>query len=109
MNEKELGKISAASLEVIDGRLGLHLTLSGESWGCQHSIWTWSPSQVEITEYTKWTEEDRESKMILIMREIDKLMKESNVSNLKDLNGIPIEVEFEGNTFKDFRILTEVL
>jgi hypothetical protein len=43
------------------------------------------------------------------MRYISKLLNEAKVHNVYELKGIPVEVTLENNTFKDFRILTEVL
>ena len=43
------------------------------------------------------------------MRFLSKTLKEAKVSDVKDLVGVPVEIEFEGNSLKDWRILTEVL
>jgi hypothetical protein len=37
------------------------------------------------------------------------LLKQAKVEKVSKLVGIPVEVEFDGNTFKSFRVLEEVL
>lgn len=37
------------------------------------------------------------------------ILKDAKVSSVSGLIGKPVEVTLEGNLFKDFRILTEVL
>jgi hypothetical protein len=43
------------------------------------------------------------------MRYLSKLLKDSNVNSVDKLKGVPVEVTFDGNMLKDWRILTEVL
>jgi hypothetical protein len=43
------------------------------------------------------------------MRYVSKLLKESKVDSVEKLKGKPVEVTFEGNMLKEWRILTEVL
>jgi hypothetical protein len=43
------------------------------------------------------------------MRYVSKLLKEAKVDSVDKLKGKPVEVTFEGNTLKSWRILTEVL
>jgi hypothetical protein len=43
------------------------------------------------------------------MRFVSKLLKEAKVNSVDKLKGIPVEVTFDGNILKDWRILTEVL
>ena len=40
---------------------------------------------------------------------ISKLLTEAKVNSIDQLKGKPVEVEFEGNTLKGWRILKEVL
>lgn len=51
-------------------------------------------------------------RMMSIQKEFDyiyKILNEAKCSYVSELVGKPVEVELEGNWFKDFRILTEVL
>jgi hypothetical protein len=43
------------------------------------------------------------------MRYLSKLLKEAKVSSVYKLKGIPVEVTFDGNMLKEWRILKEVL
>jgi hypothetical protein len=43
------------------------------------------------------------------MRYLSKLLNEAKVSSVDKLKGIPVEVTFDGNMLKEWRILTEVL
>lgn len=40
---------------------------------------------------------------------VSKILKDDNCSYVSELKDKPVEVTIEGNTFKSFRILTEVL
>jgi hypothetical protein len=43
------------------------------------------------------------------MRYVSKLLKDAKVSSVDELKGKPVEVTFDGNMLKEWRILTEVL
>jgi hypothetical protein len=43
------------------------------------------------------------------MRYVSKLLKDAKVDAVQKLQGIPVEVTFDGNLLKEWRILTEVL
>jgi hypothetical protein len=43
------------------------------------------------------------------MRYVSTLLKEAKVNSVDMLKGKPVEVTFDGNTLKSWRILTEVL
>ena len=109
MTELKLGKIKSVKLGLKDGRLGIEFTLTGPGWGTFDHWWTWSPESVKVTEHTKWTEEDRDKEMVSIIRRLDKLLHEAKKTDFADLKDVPIEVEFQENCLKSFRILTEVL
>lgn len=106
MGDKKLGKISEAKFGVIHDMpflFGLKLEFNGDDWsvGCSNHV-------INMSKECKW-KGDRKGATEEIMDFTYKLLKEAKVQNVNDLFGIPVEVEFEGNTFKDFRILTEVL
>ena len=109
MNETILGKISSVYFGVIDGRLGLYLTLSGSKL-VQQTYTAWDPEGTKpIGSGFQWTEEDRDIELIKIMRKISKLLKQAKVSKVNDLLNIPIEFVIEENRLKSWRILEEVL
>ncbi len=109
MTEKILGKISNIQFGKKEGRIGLWLTLSG-SYSVQTSYECWDPEGTKpVGKGFKWTEEDRDKQLIVIMRTISKLLNQAKVENVNDLLNIPVEIEFQNNMLKDWRILEEVL
>ena len=110
--EKKLGKIESVSFGLggyQGAMLGLHVTLSNGSWGVGDSKANWDSEQIKWGEYTQWTEEDRNQWYSDIMRDVSRLLKEAKVDSVDKLKGKPVEVTFDGNTLKEWRILTEVL
>lgn len=106
---KQLGKIINAEFGKISDRkflMGLQLTFAFKgsfvSDGAKHCI--------NMSDSYKW--ESHEQRMMTIEKEMDyvyKLLNDANCSYISELVGKPVEVELEGNIFKDFRILTEVI
>lgn len=107
---KLLGKITNAEYGTISDRgflMGLQLIFSFQdksfvSDGAKHCI--------NMSDECKW--ESHEQRMMTIEKEADyiyKLLNEAKCSYVSELVGKPVEVELEGNWFKNFRILTEVL
>jgi len=114
MEKKELGKISNVRFGLggyQDCMLGLHLTFSlgGGGAGVGTTISAWDANRIECSEHAQWTEEDRSKQYDEIMREVSDLLAKANVDSIDKLKNVPVEVTIEGNTFKSFRILTEVL
>ena len=109
---KKLGKIQDVSFGLggyQGAMIGIHVTLGNEGWSVGDSRANWDVEQVECTENTQWKEEDRDGWYSEIMRYVSKLLKEAKVDSVDKLKGKPVEVTFEGNTLKEWRILTEVL
>lgn len=110
--EKKLGKIESVHFGLggyQGAMLGLHITLGTDGWGVGASKAYWDAEQIKRSEHAKWTEQDRDESYAEIMRYVSKLLKEAKVDSVDKLKGIPVEVTFEGNTLKEWRILTEVL
>jgi hypothetical protein len=110
--EKKLGKIESVSFGLggyQGAMLGLHVTLSGGSWGVGDSRANWDAEQIEWSKHTQWSEEDRDGWYAEIMRYVSKLLKQAKVGSVDKLKGIPIEATFDGNQLTEWRILTEVL
>lgn len=109
---KELGKIERIEFGIggyQDSCIGIHFTLSGNSWGVQDSKSAWDANRIECSEYCKWTEQDRDRQYAEIIRYISGLLADAKVESIKDLKGVPVEATFEGMTLKEWRILKEVL
>lgn len=112
MNETKLGKISNVRFGhggYQDCCLGLSLTFEGKNWGVGTFIGAWDPESIPADKHTKWTEADRDAEMVKMLRKFSKLLKQAKVDNVNGLKNIPVEVEFEGQSLKEWRILEEVL
>jgi hypothetical protein len=110
--EKKLGKIQDVSFGLggyQGAMIGIHVTLGNEGWSVGDSRANWDAEQIECSEYTQWTEEDRDGWYAEIMRYVSKLLEDAKVDSVDKLKGKPVEVTFKGNTLKEWRILTEVL
>ena len=106
---KELGKIQKAEFGkggYQDAMIGISFNLGGDSWGvCDF----WGHWASERTNRTEWTEESRLKYLGETSMRVLKLLDDAKVDSVSKLAGIPIEVEFEANTLKTWRILKEVL
>jgi len=112
MIKKELGKISSVHFGLggyQDAMLGLHLCFEGSGWGVCTNIDAWDVNKNKWSEHCKWTEGDRSQSYDEIMRKLSDYLKEAKVQHVEQLKNIPVEVTFESNTIKSWRILTEVL
>jgi len=105
----EIGKIKNVNFGhggYQDVMIGITFDLGSDGWGVTDFWGEWS---TEVTEYTKWTDESRITKLGETVMRISQLLKDAKVDKVNDLNGIPIEVSFDGNILKSWRILTEVI
>lgn len=108
VNRTKLGKISKVSFGYggyQDAQFGLSVTLSGESWGVGDfkGFWASRPTHAD------WTVEDQTRSLgetALYLRDLLRLAKKQEVH---ELVGVPVEVTFDGNMLKEWRILEEVL
>jgi len=106
---KELGKITAATFGLggyQDCQIGFWLTFGVEGCGVGDGRGAWA---LERDKYCKWTEEDRRSGIADAGMLLAETLKKAKKNNVKDLVGTPVEVTFEGNMIKSWRVLTEVL
>jgi hypothetical protein len=110
--EKKLGKIESVRFGLggyQDACIGLSVTLGDGSWGVGDFKGGWDAETIKRSDSTQWTEEDRDKNYSDTMRYLSKLLKEAKVSSVDKLKGIPVEVTFDGNMLKEWRILKEVL
>lgn len=110
--EKKLGKIESVRFGLggyQDACLGLTVTLGAKGWAVGDFKGSWDAESVKRSEYTKWTEEERSAGYDETMRFLSKLLKEAKVDSVDKLKDVPVEVTFEGNLLKEWRILTEVI
>lgn len=112
--EKKLGKIVSVSFGLggyQDCQLGLSLGFEGskDCWGCGAFIGNWDPESIKHDKHSKWSEGDRAVWHDDVMRKLSKILKQAKVNSVDKLKNIPVEVIFDGNMLKDWRILEEVL
>lgn len=110
--KKQLGKITKATFGLggyQDAMIGIHFTIEGDGWGTSIDKSSWDKNLIKWSERCKWTEEDRDKEYSDLVRYISDIIKAAKCQTVDQLVGKPIEAEFDGMTFKSFRILTEVL
>ena len=113
MNRKQLGKIQKVMVGIAgyqDCMLGVGFVLGGEGWGV-HTGWTgsWCPGMVDPSEHAKWTEEDRSKNFDAAMRLLGETLRKAKKTDVSQLEGVPIEAEFDGQTLVSWCVLEEVL
>lgn len=110
MTEKILGKIDFAEYGFVwdyPFLIGLQL---GFKLADKTSIMSGGQYLVNISEECRWkTESERQIVITKTVDDLHKILKDAKCCYVSELIGKPVEVEIEKNTFKDFRILTEVL
>ena len=108
MQEKVLAKITHAEFGQYPDRpflFGLQLCFESKSFGvCDGGRYT-----VNISPDCRWTKEERLEVIDDMICEVNKILKDAKVNYVSQLTGKPVEVIIENNTFKEFRILTEVI
>ena len=109
MTGKVLGKITSAEFGTIRDYpflIGLQLGFKLADGCC---IACGGKYTVNINKECKWEKSERQEVVTSKIEDIDKVLKDAKVNYVSQLVGKPVEVTIESNTFKDFRILTEVL
>lgn len=109
MTEKHLGKIKSAEYGIVKDYpflFGLQLQFSlgngaGIGCGCVYTD--------NISKGCNWTTEKRQCEITKSVDTVHRFLKEAKINYVSELIGKPVEVTIEDNTFKGFRILTEVL
>ena len=108
---KELGKIKSISIGYggyQDCQFGVFIELGGKGWGVGDCRAYWGRA-IQWNKECKWTEEDRAQAFGEALAWLDDLIIQAKKRNATELVGIPVEVTFDGNMLKSWRILTEVI
>jgi len=108
--EVKLGRIASVKFGLggyQDSQIGLSFTLEGQGWGVGDFYGGWSTSI--DSKGAQWTEADRNARYAETLRYLNKLLVEAKKEDVNGLRGIPVEVTFDRNILKSWRILTEVL
>lgn len=103
MEDKKIGKIKHVKIGKVgyqDIGWGIDFTFSleGGSYGCGTSIW-FNPHAKSLNKELCFD----------AYKEIFDLMEDAKIEDMTKFVDIPVEITFEGLTFKSWRILTEVL
>jgi len=113
---KELGKISKVTFGkggYQECQFGLFIHFEFKGSGCFTSVESgWDAESIKHSDNCKWSEQDRANGHDELCRKVSKILKDAKVDSVHELEGKPIEAQFDEvgfGTLKDWRILTEVL
>jgi hypothetical protein len=109
MLDKKLGKIKSAAFGYggyQDACIGVSWQLGGEIWGVGDFWGTWS---LDPSEGAKWSDAERIIELGKVVMRLHKILQEAKKSDVAQLEGVPIEAEFEDMRLKSWRVLTEVI
>ena len=108
MITKELGKITFAEFGTVRDypfliglQLGFRMDGSAVMDGGKYTV--------NISPECKWKKMNREATIIKSIEKVNRILEDAKANYVSELLNKPVEVTMEDNTFKDFRILTEVL
>ena len=110
--ETKLGKIQSVSFGLGGYQgcmIGIHVSLEMDGTGVCDTRSAWDANKIKCSERCEWTEEDRNRDYSEIIRYVSDLLEDAKVDYVDQLKGKPVEVIFEGNTLKSWRLLTEVI
>ena len=108
--EKMLGKIDFAEFGTLKDYpflIGLQLGFSMN--GGWYAVCEGGKFTVNISKEYKWENQTREVAITASLERVEEILKAAKANYVSELVGKPVEVTLVNNTFKDFRILTEVL
>ena len=109
MTRKVLGKIDFAEFGTIKDYpflIGLQLGCKLGDGGC---VMDGGKYTVNIDKQCRWEESERQQAITVNIEDVYRTLNEAKANYVSQLINKPVEVEIEANTFKGFRILTEVL
>lgn len=109
MTGKVLGKITSAEYGMVSDYPFLFGLQLGFKLGDGTSIMDGGSNTVNISEECRWEEAEREAAVTVSVEKVYQILQDAKVNYVSQLVNKPVEVVIEKNTFKDFRILTEVL
>lgn len=90
-------------------QFGLYLGFGGEGWGVSTFEGAWDPTLMERSEHAAWTEVDRSKELDNLCRNVSKYLSQAKVDDVAELKDKPVEITFEGQIMKSWRLLTEVI
>ena len=109
---KKLGKISNIKFGYggyQDVMLGLKISFEMQGSGVCDFKGFWDYNLIDHSPSCQWSEAERDAFFVDLVKQISNLLNDAKVSSLDKLKNKPVELTFEGNTLRDWRILTEVI
>lgn len=104
--EKTLAKITKAELgHDGDGRFGLNLVFTGSGIGCGTFEGTWA----QRSEHAQWSLADQAKAFADVMYLLRDTLTKAKRRHADQLVGVPVELTFEGNMLRSWRVLEEVI
>jgi len=101
----QLGKIRKVTFGNYEYLFGLFLDLGGDGWGVS-AEYCYNHCYMPKNQLG---EQDKIDDELTMISKIQLLLSDAKVETIDQLIGKPVEVTFEGNLIRSFRILTEVL
>jgi len=104
----ELGKITRASFGLggyQDAMIGVNWGFGGIGWGVSDFWGQWALR----SENAKWTEAERVTALGRDCLRLLQILNDANKRTIDELVGVPVQVTFDGNILKSWRVLREVV
>ncbi len=108
MTEKKLGKIKSVSFGMggyQDVQFGISFSLGSDGDGCGDFWGYWA----ERSDHAQWSLEDQQKALGKMNLRIIALLSDAKKSEVSKLAGTPIEITYENNALKAWRVLKEVV
>ena len=86
--------------------MGISIQLGGPNCGVGDFKGCWAE---DPDKHSRWSKSDQDKSWADMIRWLRDTMEEAKVSSMDGLKGKPVEITFEGNTLKSWRILREVI
>lgn len=106
---ESMGKAQDEAYERRKRRNGKYDWEMGFKLGDGVGIMDGGSNTVNISPECRWEESERQQAITVNIEQLYKILNEAKVNYVSQLINKPVEVEIDRNTFKGFRILTEVL
>lgn len=91
-----------------DAQFGITIDFRGPGWGVGSFIGFWG-IDTRPDSYTKWNEADRDAVFASVVRKVNEWLNDAGRQRLNELEGVPVEITFKGNSLHSWRVLKEVL
>ncbi len=111
MEERVLMKIRKATFGFggyDESMFGLQFDFESPGSGVSNFVGFW-PLSDNPHQYARWTKQDQFKSALKAQLLLEKTLRDAKKRHVAELAGTPVEVTLDGNCFKSFRVLVEVL